>query len=39
MYDEDYREKLLRLESILKEHWSVLSCELQNRIESLNDEY
>jgi hypothetical protein len=39
MYDEDYAEKLKRLESILREHWSVLSCGLQNEIESLNEEY
>jgi len=39
MYDEEYVEKLKRLEAILQEHWRCLSCGLQNEIEALNNEY
>ena len=39
MYDEDYREKCKRLESILDEYWSVLSYELQAKIKKINEDY
>jgi hypothetical protein len=39
MYDSEYRDKLERLEDIIREHFDLLGYDLQAKIKALNEEY